>query len=451
MKNCLFFNIAVPVLMIGTVFSFCLVFILGPPIKDTLKERFDAVLVHASDLALIICEERMTDMIEHRFSDNTHLVNVYKKETLEQIKAIERKFPEIKMAVCDAAGQIILSGSASASFSDGVDMSIYETETSLPVPLNFSGREVMGHWRYFPFWQWTIVSFMYTADYLAPVSKGWRLVSLGTFGAFLLSFVTILILFYRRINRPLKQILAATQAISKGEVPRIQVIGNDEIGQVGHSVMVMAKKLAMDRERIRSTMVELTEYKLAVESSHDLIYAVYPDYRYAFVNRTFLDYHGLERSRAVDHKLEDILDQTVFKSVIKPKLRQSMAGSTVTFEMTYPYEAMGKRQLLVAYSPITDSEGRTSGVVAVVKDVSEQQKTERELIKYQEHLEQMVEKRTAELKRIVNTMSGREIRMIQLKKENIKLKEALAREREVAGKETTNCDRPQTGKGEIKE
>ncbi len=410
--------------MIGTVFSFCLVLILAPPIKEALKKRFDAVLVHTSDLALIICEERMADMIEHHFPDNAHLVNVYKKETLEQIKAIERKFPDIKMAVGDAAGQIILSGSA--SFSDGVDMSVYKTEAPFPVPLRFSGREFMCHWRYFPFWQWTIVSFMDRADYLAPVLKGCRLVALGTFGAFVLSFLSTLVLFSRRIHRPLKLILAATQAITRGEVPHIQEIGNNEIGQVACAVRLMAEKLAVDRESIRSAMLELTEYKLAVESSHDLIYAVYPDYRYAFVNRTFLDYHGLERDRAVGRKLDDILDKTVFESVIKPKLEQSMAGRTVTFEMIYPYEAMGKRQLLAAYSPITDSKGRISGVVAVVKDVSEQQKAEKELVKYQEHLEQMVEERTAELKRIVNVMSGREVRMDQLKKENLRLKKAIA-------------------------
>jgi CheY-like chemotaxis protein len=59
------------------------------------------------------------------------------------------------------------------------------------------------------------------------------------------------------------------------------------------------------------------------------------------------------------------------------------------------------------------------------KEITERKKAEEELEKHREHLEEMVQKRTAELQSIVNSMAGREVRMAELKETIKKLRAQL--------------------------
>lgn len=50
-----------------------------------------------------------------------------------------------------------------------------------------------------------------------------------------------------------------------------------------------------------------------------------------------------------------------------------------------------------------------------IRDITERKRAEKELRKYREHLEELVAQRTADLRKIVNAMAGREVRMAELK------------------------------------
>jgi len=66
-------------------------------------------------------------------------------------------------------------------------------------------------------------------------------------------------------------------------------------------------------------------------------------------------------------------------------------------------------------SAIHDGEGQTTQFISIGRDVTERRRIEAELTRHREHLEALVSERTAELRQVVGLMSGREVRMAELK------------------------------------
>lgn len=81
--------------------------------------------------------------------------------------------------------------------------------------------------------------------------------------------------------------------------------------------------------------------------------------------------------------------------------------------------------LLTNGVPLLNDLGEVIGYRGVDKDITESKKAENELEKYHEHLEEVVQDRTKELQTVINAMSGREVRMAELKEEVKSLKDQL--------------------------
>lgn len=65
--------------------------------------------------------------------------------------------------------------------------------------------------------------------------------------------------------------------------------------------------------------------------------------------------------------------------------------------------------------PVFNQDGKVLGVVEIAQDITERRQSEKELEKHRDHLEELVQKRTAELQKTINLMAGREVRMAELK------------------------------------
>ena len=75
--------------------------------------------------------------------------------------------------------------------------------------------------------------------------------------------------------------------------------------------------------------------------------------------------------------------------------------------------------------PVKDEHGKLNRIVGIAGDITERKQTEEELEQHREHLEEQVQNRTAELRKMVNLMAGREIRMAELKEAIRKLRAQL--------------------------
>ncbi len=133
--------------------------------------------------------------------------------------------------------------------------------------------------------------------------------------------------------------------------------------------------IATDISERKKVEDKLEQYRLAVESSRDLIAAVGQNYTYLLVNKPFLRYHGLNREMVIGRPISEILGEDLFFQV-KPNLDRCFAGEFLYFEMPRDFPTIGMRDLQIQYFPMKENSGRIIGVVSVLRDITEQKLAE---------------------------------------------------------------------------
>jgi len=76
--------------------------------------------------------------------------------------------------------------------------------------------------------------------------------------------------------------------------------------------------------------------------------------------------------------------------------------------------------------PVFDDMGEVTALIEFTLDITKQKKAEQELLKYRDHLEELVHARTEKLNKMINMMAGREVRMAELKEAIKKLRSQLS-------------------------
>lgn len=74
---------------------------------------------------------------------------------------------------------------------------------------------------------------------------------------------------------------------------------------------------------------------------------------------------------------------------------------------------------------LRDENGEVIRSLGMVQDITERVQVREELEQHRDHLEEEVRERTGELRKLVNAMAGREVRMAEIKEENLQLRSQL--------------------------
>ncbi len=221
----------------------------------------------------------------------------------------------------------------------------------------------------------------------APVTEGGRLVGIvhisaprlwverqlqqiwwafGVAGALALLAATFLGLrISRSITRPLQELEAGAQAISRGEYGRqVPVERRDEVGRLAQAFNRMAQQLDQTIVRIRT---ERNRLEAVLASLRDAVVAVGPGGELLLCNRAARELLGVPQE-AVGRPLRQVLDLPPLLAM----LESAAAGREQSEELSLP----GGRAVEVTCSPIR-GDGAPAGAVAVVRDVTDLRRSER--------------------------------------------------------------------------
>jgi PAS domain S-box-containing protein len=127
-----------------------------------------------------------------------------------------------------------------------------------------------------------------------------------------------------------------------------------------------------------------------------LIAYVDADRRYRFVNRAYEDHFGVPRSRMLGCSLEEAWPDR-YQDDSVTYVKRALAGEPVTFESDVRDPDGSVRIFQSTYKPDVGSDGVIRGFFALSSDISERKRSEREIQRLNDDLEQRVVERTAEL------------------------------------------------------
>jgi len=192
--------------------------------------------------------------------------------------------------------------------------------------------------------------------------------------------------------------------------------------------LIESIRLKRSEDALRRSEEQL---RLVTDSLPVLISYVDSEQCYRFINKAYEDWYGLSRGEIYGQHVREILGETAYQT-IQGYVEAALSGQQITYESWIPYKSGGTRYISAIYVPDFDEGGKVKGFFALVTDNTERRKAEEQLIKYHEHLEEVVEERTAKFK-IANEQLQQEI--IERKRAEESLREneqRLNRSQEIA-------------------
>lgn len=141
----------------------------------------------------------------------------------------------------------------------------------------------------------------------------------------------------------------------------------------------------MDVTERKRAEERLREFEKVVEGLEEMIVVIDREYQYLIANRAYLNYRGLEREQVVGRSVAEVLNETVFKTVVKEKLDECFRGHGVKYELKSWFPEIGERDLSASYLPIESRQG-IDRVAVVLLDITERKRAEEELQRSRDQL-----------------------------------------------------------------
>ena len=208
----------------------------------------------------------------------------------------------------------------------------------------------------------------------------------------LLAITGIVLMLSRRIQRPVQSLVAAIRAIRKGsEKTRAQADGVREIAELAGEFNLMLDHLRASERRLRDIFESVNLLTVMVDVSG----------RLTFCNQKLLELSGWSKDEAIG--------KNWFRAFRPPEQAEEQLAKFLdgiaTGDIALHYEGDlvsrdGQRFVIFwNHTLMRDPEGRITGVASIGQDITERKRTEAEIERLNQTLEQRVTERTAELDR----------------------------------------------------
>jgi PAS domain S-box-containing protein len=232
-------------------------------------------------------------------------------------------------------------------------------------------------------------------------------------GIFSLFFTLIMVLILNRtIATPLNQVTAIVSKISSRDDLTTKIPAGDRKDEVG----VLAQAFRRMVENLRNSTSDIAESKrLALEIRSSALYArnlieasldplatISPEGKITDVNKTTEQVTGVSRERLIG---SDFADYFTEPGKAREGYKQVFSQGVVKdYPLTIRHASGRTTDVLYNAAVYKNEAGEVQGVFAAARDITERKRSDEELKKYREQLEDMVKQRTTELTNVLSSV-----------------------------------------------
>ncbi len=168
-----------------------------------------------------------------------------------------------------------------------------------------------------------------------------------------------------------------------------QIAALHSLARLAGALLERGRLAKAEARRVLEEKNRELEYLLALnDQGIDQKSFVDTDYRFRYVNQTFLEYAGQDRAAVIGKPMSAIFGRARFENEIKPLIDRVLAGEKIRLKSVIDYPVHGKRNLDTVSHPIYDDEGKLLGAILSTLDVTETMAQEMRLAHTIEGLEE---------------------------------------------------------------
>ncbi|CAG1023117.1 two-component system, sensor histidine kinase and response regulator [Patescibacteria group bacterium] len=234
-----------------------------------------------------------------------------------------------------------------------------------------------------------------TRDTLNHNLKNLLLFGIGV--ALLLLFVIILISIWlaRRLTTGLNQLVNLANEAEQGQTPQRSVERTDEIGVLADQLHQMLDAIEESKKARFANEIRL---RTIFNTLHDLIWLKDTDGIYLACNPMFERFIGISEKDIIGQTDYDFFDRELADFFREYDHIATEKGLTNVNEEWLTFADNGYHGLFETIkTPMYEASGKLIGVLGIARDITKRKQVEAELKQHHDHLEQLVEERTAAL------------------------------------------------------
>ena len=131
-------------------------------------------------------------------------------------------------------------------------------------------------------------------------------------------------------------------------------------------------------EALTRSNSQLHIYQSVIDQMSERMSVVDTDYRFRMVNRATIDFYGGTRSQFIDKHISKVIGDRVFEERAKPMLDRVFQGQIDMFERSEIAPDGRRHNMLVMGEPFHDPQGRISGAIVSVRDITKTKEAEKQ-------------------------------------------------------------------------
>ena len=167
-------------------------------------------------------------------------------------------------------------------------------------------------------------------------------------------------------------------------IPRKLTVNQINVLKIlAHQVML---QLEYHSSILKYTVSKLHLYDHIVSGTTDFISFIDRNYTYQIINDSYLRVFNKRRDEIVGHTLADLFGEDFFLAYQKQRFDQALAGQKSGYETWFDLPLLGRRYLIVDYTPFYESNGSISGVIVSTHDITERKQSEEDILQSRERL-----------------------------------------------------------------